>query len=155
MLIKLIAVGHNMPNWVTLACDDYRSRLRQDIQLQLIEIPLQKRLDKGQLKAAQEKETQAILNKVGESFLVALDVTGKQHSSEGLAQRLQHWQTHHREMALVIGAPEGLTEALRNRAQEFWSLSALTLPHTLVRVMVLEALYRAWSINQNHPYHRV
>ena len=83
-----------------------------------------------------------------------LDGGGTCHSSASLAQRLQFWQENQREMALVIGAPKGLGAEVRRRAQESWSLGALTFPHPLVRIMVAEASYRAWLINKNHPYHR-
>lgn len=143
-----------MPIWVNEGFRDYQQRLRGDVGLHLSEIPLQKRLNKSQLRAAQEKETQEILQRVGNGYVVTLDGGGQEYSSEELARRLAHWQENHRELALIIGAPEGLSAEVKARAQESWSLGKLTLPHPLVRIIVAEALYRAWTINQNHPYHR-
>lgn len=154
MNIHLIAVGNKMPSWVNSGFEDYQSRFRGELSLNLSEIPLNKRLDKTQLKSAQEKETREIINKAGSAYLITLDGQGKNYTSEALADRLRYWQENHREIALVIGAPEGLTPEIKAKAQESWSLGALTLPHPLVRIIVAEALYRAWTINQNHPYHR-
>ena len=154
MLINLIALGAKMPAWVNEGFRDYQQRLRGDLTMRLHEIPLRRRLDPGQLRSAQEWESREILQRVSSSYLVILDGGGTCHSSASLAQRLQFWQENQREMALVIGAPEGLGAEVRRRAQESWSLGALTFPHPLVRIMVAEAIYRAWLINKNHPYHR-
>ncbi|MDO4435602.1 MAG: 23S rRNA (pseudouridine(1915)-N(3))-methyltransferase RlmH [Cardiobacteriaceae bacterium] len=155
MHISLIALGQKMPTWVNEGFEDYQSRLKQDIRLQLIEIPLSPRKDPNQLSAIQEKETKLVLSAIPEgAYVVTLDGKGREHSSESLAERLKTWQQQHQKMALLIGAPEGLTPALKARAAESWSLGKLTLPHPLVRIVVVEALYRAWSINHNHPYHR-
>lgn len=154
MKIQLIAVGDKMPDWVNAGFSDYQKRFRGDISLNLQEISLNKRHDKAQLKAAQEKETREILTRAGSAAIITLDGQGKEFSSEELAKRLRFWQENHREIALIIGAPEGLTPEIKSRAVESWSLGKLTLPHPLVRIIVAEALYRAWSINQNHPYHR-
>ena len=85
---------------------------------------------------------------------MTLDIPGRAHSSESLAARLQYWQEHHRRLALIIGGPEGIAPEIKALAHESWSLGNLTLPHPLVRIIVAEALYRAWSINHHHPYHR-
>lgn len=155
MQINLIAVGQKMPAWVEAGYADYAARLKADISLHLTEIPLHKRSDKNQIAAARQKEDGQILEQLAQAdYVVTLDVAGKQHSSEALAQRLQAWQARARQMALVIGGPEGLGGAVKAKADESWSLGMLTLPHPLVRIVVAEALYRAWSINQNHPYHR-
>lgn len=155
MLITLIAVGHKMPAWVEAGYQDYAERLKGGVSLQLKEIPLQKRSDKKQIAAARQKEDEQILQTLAQAdYIVTLDIPGKVHSSEALAERLQLWQQQARHLALVIGGPEGLSEAVKAKANESWSLGKLTLPHPLVRIIVAEALYRAWSINQNHPYHR-
>lgn len=155
MNITLIAVGSKMPDWVEKGYTDYANRLKADITLTLKEIPLQKRSNKNQIAAARAKEDEQILQLLnGMDYVVTLDIPGKVHSSEQLAERLQFWQENVRNMALVIGGPEGLGEAVKARANESWSLGKLTLPHPLVRIVVAEALYRAWSINNNHPYHR-
>lgn len=144
-----------MPAWVEAGYQDYADRLRGDLNLQLKEIPLQKRSDKNQIAAARQKEDEQILQQLQVAdYVVILDVLGKNYSSEGLAERLQIWQQNARHLAMVIGGPEGISEAVKSKAQESWSLGKLTLPHPLVRIVVAEALYRAWSINHNHPYHR-
>lgn len=155
MQIRLIAVGQKMPAWVEAGYQDYAARLKGNISLSLIEIPLHKRSDKNQIAAARQKEEGQMLDYVAQAdYVVTLDMGGRQHSSEALAQRLETWQARARQLALLIGGPEGLSEAVKARADESWSLGALTLPHPLVRIVVAEALYRAWSINQHHPYHR-
>lgn len=155
MHITLIAVGHKIPAWVEAGFQDYQSRLKMDITLSLKEIPLQKRGDKNQISAARAKEDAQILTALQDcDYIVTLDIPGKQHTSEQLAERLSFWQQQARHVGLVIGGPEGLGKEVKARAQESWSLGKLTLPHPLVRIITAEALYRAWSINQNHPYHR-
>lgn len=155
MNITLIAVGNKMPDWVNTGFADYANRLSGDLTLVVKEIPLQKRRDKNQIAAARSKESEQILAALaGKDYVITLDIPGKVHSSESLAGRLQFWQEQAREVAMIIGGPEGLSEAVKARANESWSLGKLTLPHPLVRIVVAEALYRAWSINHNHPYHR-
>lgn len=155
MHIEIIAVGQKMPDWVNQGFADYAGRFSGDITLGLQEIPLQKRASAGQLAAARQKEAAAIRTAVQDfDYIVMLDIPGREHSSESLAKRLQFWQDHHRRVALLIGGPEGIDPDIKALAQESWSLGKLTLPHPLVRIVVAEALYRAWSINRNHPYHR-
>ena len=148
MHIEIIAVGQKMPDWVNRGYADYAARFAGDLSLGLTEIPLQKRTNASQLAAAQNKEAAQIRSALQTSdYIITLDIPGREHSSASLAARLQHWQENHRQLALIIGGPEGI-------AHESWSLGKLTLPHPLVRIIVAEALYRAWSINRNHPYHR-
>ena len=155
MHIEIIAVGQKMPNWVNRGYADYADRLSGDLTLGLTEIPLQKRASASQLAAAQQKEAAQIQNALqGSDYRVTLDIPGRAHSSESLAARLQYWQEHHRRLALIIGGPEGIAPEIKALAHESWSLGNLTLPHPLVRIIVAEALYRAWSINHHHPYHR-
>lgn len=155
MHIEIIAVGQKMPDWVNQGFADYANRFAADITLKLTEIPLQKRASTSQLASAQQKEAAQIRAAVqGFDHIVILDIPGREHSSESLARRLQHWQDNSRRVALIIGGPEGIAADIKALAQESWSLGKLTLPHPLVRIVVAEALYRAWSINRNHPYHR-
>lgn len=155
MHIHLIAVGHKMPGWVNTGFSDYQSRLQGDLTLSLSEIPLQKRGKASQLAAARAKESAQVMAALANAdYVVSLDIPGKIHSSESLAQRLEFWQAHYRELALIIGGPEGLSDEVKAHADESWSLGKLTLPHPLVRIVVAEAIYRAWSINHSHPYHR-
>lgn len=153
--IELIAVGQKMPVWVNRGFADYQQRFKGDMTLGLTEIPLQKRSDSKQIAAAMLKEQTQIHAAIPEgAWVITLDIAGKQYTSEQLAHRLGFWQENYRHIALIIGAPEGLTPATKALAAESWSLSQLTLPHPLVRIVVAEALYRALSINRHHPYHR-
>lgn len=155
MHIEIIAVGQKMPDWVNRGFTDYAERFSGDITLGLQEIPLQKRASAGQLAAARQKEAAAMRTAVQDfDYIVMLDIPGREHSSESLAKRLQFWQDHHRRVALLIGGPEGIDPDIKALAHESWSLGKLTLPHPLVRIVATEALYRAWSITRNHPYHR-
>lgn len=155
MHIELIAVGQKMPDWVNQGFADYANRFSGDLTFGLHEIPLQKRASPSQLAGAQQKEAAQIRAALqGFDYVVILDIPGREHSSESLARRLQHWQAHCRRVALIIGGPEGIDADIKALANESWSLGKLTLPHPLVRIVAAEALYRAWSINRNHPYHR-
>ncbi|MDO4644075.1 MAG: 23S rRNA (pseudouridine(1915)-N(3))-methyltransferase RlmH [Cardiobacteriaceae bacterium] len=155
MQIEIIAIGQKMPDWVNQGFADYAARFAGDLSLNLHEIPLQKRSNANQLATAQHKETAQVRAALQHcDYCVTLDIHGKEHSSEGLAKRLQYWQENHRRLGLIIGGPEGISQEIKSLANESWSLGKLTLPHPLVRVIIAEALYRAWSINRHHPYHR-
>lgn len=149
-----------MPSWVQQGCDDYLKRLPRDWQLQIREVA-QARLGKqADAVSTRRDEANRILaalpdrNKSGRTQLIALDVQGRSYSTEKLAENLQDWQLDGRDIALLIGGPDGLDEGLLQQVEQRWSLSTLTLPHPLVRIILLEQLYRAWSILHNHPYHR-
>ncbi len=144
-----------MPAWVNTAYDDYAKRIKGDIQLQLLELPMQKRAKNSNAQQLTEKEGKAILDvlKPGER-VVALDVLGQELSTEKLATKIKTWQMDGRHVAIIIGGPDGLSPEVISKADDKLSLSQLTLPHPLVRVLLSEQLYRAWSINHGHPYHR-
>lgn len=155
MRIQLIAVGTKMPAWVTQGYQEYAQRFPGDCQLTLKEIPAGKRgknSDIPRILAKEGEQTLAAIPK-GER-IVALDVLGKPWDTPMLAQQLQKWQMDGRNVSLLVGGPEGLDPSCLKAAEQRWSLSPLTLPHPMVRVVVAEALYRAWSLNNNHPYHR-
>lgn len=155
MKIKLIAVGTKMPDWVEKAYVNYAQRLPKDCSLELIEITAAKRSKNQLAEQWMEKEGQLIQKAIDPSdWVVALDVEGKNWSSEYLAKQINQWQHKGCNVALLVGGPDGLSPECLSRANERWSLSALTLPHPLVRVVLSEAIYRAWSITVNHPYHR-
>jgi 23S rRNA (pseudouridine1915-N3)-methyltransferase len=123
--------------------------------VQLHEIASEKRGKGADLEAIKRREGERILNAIPEgSRVVALDVKGKQWSTEQLSEQMQGWMQDGRDVALMVGGPEGLSDACLQRAEQRWSLSALTLPHPMVRIVVAEQLYRAWSIIKGHPYHR-
>jgi 23S rRNA (pseudouridine1915-N3)-methyltransferase len=155
MRISVIAVGTRMPEWVGQGVEEYCKRLPRELKPVWREISLAKRgKDAGaeQLCAA---EGEQILKAIpaGEK-VIALAVEGVRKSTEQLAQQLQHWQMSGDNYSILIGGPDGLSDACLARADQCWSLSDLTLPHPLVRVVLAEQLYRAWTITVNHPYHR-
>ncbi|NVJ51760.1 MAG: 23S rRNA (pseudouridine(1915)-N(3))-methyltransferase RlmH [Gammaproteobacteria bacterium] len=155
MIIRLIAVGHKMPDWVTSGYQEYARRMPRECRLELHEIAAGKRGKQVDIKRIMAKEADAIKQAIHPNdHIVALDVEGKSWSTPQLAQQISAWQSLGQNIALLVGGPEGLTPELRQMAQQKWSLSGLTLPHPLVRILVAEALYRAWSVTANHPYHR-
>lgn len=144
-----------MPDWVAAGCNEYGKRMPPELRIQAIEIPLGNRGKNHSAAKAIETESQALLRAMGaRDFVVALDVLGKTMSTETLAAALTNWQMDGRDISLLIGGPDGLSTACLARADMRWSLSDLTLPHPLVRIVLMEQLYRAWTINANHPYHR-
>ena len=155
MRIHLIAVGTRMPAWVVDAYQEYAKRLPRECALRLVEIPLSKRRKSLSSSQAAEDEGQHLLASLPKDCtVIALDVRGNSWSTEELAVRLQDWLGSGRDVALLIGGPDGLSADCLKRADLKWSLSALTYPHSLVRVVLAEQLYRAWTINTGHPYHR-
>ncbi len=155
MKLKLLAVGQKMPQWVNDGYQEYARRLPRDCSLNLIEIAPAKRGKTSQPQQWMQEESKRILSHIDTSdHVVALDVIGKSWSTTELADNLAQWQQQGSDVSLMIGGPDGLDPACLQRANQRWSLSALTLPHPLVRVLLAEQLYRAWTILQNHPYHR-
>jgi len=155
MRIRLIAVGTKMPGWVNDGFEEYRKRLNQDVTLELVEIPAGKRGKNADVDRITDKEGEQMLAAIHPSdYVITLDVPGQRLSTEKLAGRLEKLLQQGNHVALLIGGPEGLAPQCRSKAQESWSLSDLTLPHPLVRVLIAEQLYRAWSILKGHPYHR-
>ena len=155
MRISIIAVGTRMPAWISQGIAEYSKRLPRELKLVWREIPLAKRGKEAvapQLCAAQGEQ---ILKAIppGER-VIALDVAGQRLSTGELARQLQSWQMSGDNYSFLIGGPDGLSAACLARADQRWSLSDLTLPHPLVRVLLAEQLYRAWTITVNHPYHR-
>ena len=154
MKLKLLAVGTRMPQWVETGFNEYHKRMPAELKLETIEIPLSPK-GKGSSSQSKESQGQAILKHIDkQDRVVALDVLGKSMSTESLATQLANWQMNGQDICLLIGGPDGLSADCLQRANMKWSLSDLTLPHPLVRVLLMEQLYRAWTINQNHPYHR-
>jgi len=154
MKLKLLAVGTRMPNWVDSGYQEYAKRMPPELKVELVEIPINV---KGRSPANQaiENQGQALLRNIqSQDFVVALDVVGKSLSTEALATQLADWQMNGQNLCLLIGGPDGLSADCIQRANMRWSLSDLTLPHPLVRILLMEQLYRAWTINNNHPYHR-
>ncbi|TBW56214.1 23S rRNA (pseudouridine(1915)-N(3))-methyltransferase RlmH [Marinobacter halodurans] len=155
MRLKLVCVGQKMPGWVEDGYQEYARRFPPDLLLELAETPLAQRGKNPDIPRLIQKEGEAQLAAVGRSDrVIALEVGGRAWSTEKLASQLEAWQMDGRDVSFLVGGPDGLSAACRDRADQLWSLSPLTLPHPLVRILVAEQLYRAWSITRNHPYHR-
>lgn len=155
MHIHLLVAGQKMPAWVGEACADYLKRLPAELKVKLVRVPLIKRGKNPDIRRIVRDESRSLIAAVPSGCqLVVLDVTGKRVSTEKLAIIVDGWMRLGQDVALIIGGPDGLSDELLLKAHLRLSLSDLTFPHTLVRVMVVEQLYRAWSILSNHPYHR-
>ena len=150
----IVAVGQRVPDWAQTAWDDYAKRFPHELKVELKTVKTEPRGSKTleTLYAAERVRIEAALPKG--CHLVALDERGTTLTTAALASKLQHWQLEGDDVALVIGGPDGLYPAFKQAAHERIRLSDLTLPHAMVRVLLVEQLYRAWSINANHPYHR-
>lgn len=155
MRIQLLAVGTKMPSWVEQGYQEYARRFPTDMPLHLTEIAAGKRGKNADIKRILQKEGENTLAAIPKgNRIVSLEVTGKAWDTQQLAKQMQNWQMDGRDVSLMIGGPEGLAPSCVAAAEQTWSLSTLTLPHPLVRIIVAESLYRAWSLNNNHPYHR-
>ena len=156
MRIRLISVTQKTPRWVNEGFQEYAKRFTHpSLQLELVEIPAEKRGVNADVKRILNREGEKILQAIKPQHLViALDVKGDLWSTEQLAEQITKWQHNGQHIDLLIGGPEGLDHSCTQRASQFWSLSPLTFPHPLVRIIVAEQLFRAHSILTNHPYHR-
>jgi 23S rRNA (pseudouridine1915-N3)-methyltransferase len=147
----LIAVGERMPAWVQQGFAEYAKRLSRELPLELIEVAAKSR-DPARAKSEEGTALLAAIPKG--AHVVALDGRGKAWSSEELAQQLARWRMQGKDLAFLIGGADGLASTVLDRADQKWSLGPATLPHPLVRIVVVEQLYRAASLLANHPYHR-
>ena len=155
MKFRLLAVGTRMPSWVDTGVLEYTRRLPADFALQIHQVPLARRGKSIGVAQALDREAAAIEARLEPGdYLVALDVEGRKFDTRGLADRLDRLRSAGSSVALLVGGPDGLSPALMDRAAERWSLSDLTLPHPLVRIVLAEQFYRAWTLLNNHPYHR-
>ena len=155
MKIRLLAVGNKMPAWVEQGYQEYARRLPRDCSLELVEISPGHRGKNASTEKAMQQEADALKKAIrpGE-HVVALAVEGKAWSTEKLSQELEGWRGLGCDVALIVGGPDGMAPEVLAMAKQRWSLSALTLPHPLVRVLLAEQIYRAWTILQGHPYHK-
>ncbi len=155
MRIYLLAIGTKMPLWVSKGYEEYAQRMPSKCKLILKEIPAEKRSKNSNIELIQNKEASKLFNAIPKNaFIVALDGQGAIWSTEKLAIQMENWMMSGQDIALLIGGPDGLTTEVLAKAHQHWSLSKLTFPHPLVRIIVAEQLYRAWTITENHPYHR-
>ena len=154
MRLLLVAVGVRMPTWADAAFAEYAKRMPPELRLELKAVKAEPRGTKGaaQLMAAEAVRIEAAIPRGARR--ICLDERGERLTSAQLAERLARWQLDGRDAALLVGGPDGLDPALKSSADEALRVSDLTLPHALVRVVVAEAIYRAWSIHAGHPYHR-
>lgn len=144
-----------MPLWVTTGYQEYAKRLPKNFQLNLIEIPLIKRTKSSDIDRIILQESEKLLTTVPkDNLIIALDERGKPWKTLDLAKQLRIWHDQQQDLSLLIGGPDGIADKCLNQATFTWSLSSLTFPHPLVRVIIAEQIYRAWTILEQHPYHR-
>lgn len=144
-----------MPSWVENACADYLKRLPREIDIQLIGIALAQRKGGWSVEQLKQQEASQIMKKIARgSFSIALDERGKQWSSSEWSQQLEYWMREHRCVNFIIGGPDGLTNKCRQACDQTIALATMTMPHALVRIVLIEQLYRAWTLLKGHPYHR-
>ena len=155
MRIRLLAVGTKMPKWVTDGYQEFSKRLPSDFQLELVELPPGHRGKGADIQRAMRSEGDAMLAAIPKGDrVIALCVDGKNWSTERLAEYAELWRMEGDNISLLVGGPDGLDPRCIAAADQKWSLSALTLPHPLVRIILAEQIYRAWTLLQGHPYHK-
>lgn len=159
MKLLIVAVGQHVPDWAQTAYDDYAKRFPPELKVEIKTVKTEPRGSKTveTLYAAERKRIEAAITSGlprGNARIVVLDERGTNLTTKALAQRLQGWQLEGDDVALIIGGPDGLDPGFKQAAHERIRLSDLTLPHAMVRVLLIEQLYRAWSVNAGHPYHR-
>jgi 23S rRNA (pseudouridine1915-N3)-methyltransferase len=155
MQINLISVGNKMPGWVQQGYDEYSKRMPKECSLVLKEVLPGKRGKNSDIARIVRDEGERMIQAIPtKSHVVTLDIPGKPWTTPELSVSMKRWMESGQNVALMIGGPEGLSDSVRDLARESWSLSKLTFPHPIVRILVAEQLYRAWSILNNHPYHR-
>lgn len=155
MQLLIVAVGHKMPGWIETGFAEYAKRMPPELRIELREIKPETRSSSNNATTVMQREAariEAALPK--QCRIVALDERGRDLTTVQLATQLGDWQREGGDVAFLIGGADGLDPALKARAQTLLRLSSLTMPHGMVRVLLAEQLYRAWSVTQNHPYHR-
>ena len=155
MKIYIIAVGEKSPSWVEQGVNEYVSRMPRECAVKIITVATTKRAKNISISQAQEREQDLLLKASPKnSFRVALDENGKAWSTLKLADHLKSWMQESPSIILYIGGPDGFTQEFLEKVDLVWSLSLLTMPHMLVRLLLVEQIYRAWTVIQGHPYHR-
>ncbi len=155
MKVRVLSVGTKMPAWVQEGIAEYQKRMQGELDFSLHEIPMARRSKNTNIAQCMQKEGDALLAAIPPGdYVVALDVLGKSFSTEDLAKKIIEYRRQSQNLSLLIGGPDGLSAECLARAAERWSLSSLTFPHPLVRVVITEQFYRAISIIKGHPYHR-
>ncbi|MBI3902305.1 MAG: 23S rRNA (pseudouridine(1915)-N(3))-methyltransferase RlmH [Nitrosomonadales bacterium] len=155
MKLYIVAVGHKMPAWITTGFNEYAKRMPREARIELLEIKPEPRTTGKTTAQIMEAEAQRILGALPENCLrIALDERGASWTTRLVADRMQDWMRGGQDVAFIIGGADGLHEPVKKSAQQLLALSAMTLPHGIVRVLLAEQLYRAHSLLHNHPYHR-
>ncbi len=152
MKFKIIAIGNNMPNWVDTACDEYLKRLQMVMPTEVVVCATKDRKHKNAVAKANREESDWLWQQRENGYTISLDRCGSEISTLQLASKISNW--HYVNINILIGGPEGICENIIKQSDEVWSLSKLTFAHPIARVVILEQLFRAWAINNNHPYHR-
>lgn len=152
MKIRVIAVGPKCPSWVDEAVTEYARRMPRAHALSVDTVPISTRSERA--RRGSEEAERLLSRTSSRDWLVALDERGKTHSSRQLADRFRAWQNTGGDVVLLLGGPDGLDASVLDAANERWSLSPATMPHGLARVVVVEQIYRAWTLVSGHPYHR-
>jgi len=143
-----------MPSWVEIACTEYTKRMPRDASIEIIDIKPEKRAAGNSTENIQLIEAKRILEAIGKDYCIALDERGQEVTTLQLADKFMDWQSSGRDIALIIGGADGLHASIKQKADWLWGLSKLTLPHAMVRVLLAEQLYRAYTVITSHPYHR-
>lgn len=154
MKLRVLSVGHKMPEWVQTACKEYIKRMPRELAIDIIDIKPEKRAAGNNNENIQANEAKRILDAAGDNFLVVCCESGEQLTTVALAKHVRDWQNNGKNVSFIIGGADGLHTSIEQKANFNLGLSQLTLPHAFVRVLLCEQLYRAHSINSNHPYHR-
>jgi 23S rRNA (pseudouridine1915-N3)-methyltransferase len=153
--LLIVSVGHRVPDWITAGFNEYAKRMPREAKIELLEIKPEPRSTGKNTAQIMEAEAQRILAALPQGSLrIALDERGAQPTTKQLAAQMQEWMREGRDVAFIIGGADGLHESVKQAAQQLLALSALTLPHAFVRLLLAEQLYRAHSLLHNHPYHR-
>jgi 23S rRNA (pseudouridine1915-N3)-methyltransferase len=154
MKIKLLSVGQKMPAWIQKGYVEYAKRLPSNCSIELVEISGGHRGKSTSVEKSKQQEALSLLKIIKpKDWVVILDVKGQSWSTEKLSEQLESWQFNAQDVCLIVGGPYGLGSDVISRANQSWSLSKLTFPHPMVRILIVEQIYRAWSILQGHPYH--
>ncbi len=155
MKLLIASVGHKMPDWITTGYNEYAKRMPREARLELLEIKPEPRTTGKTTQQIMEAEAQRILNALPQTCRrIALDERGTAPTTRQLATQMEEWMSEGRDVAFIIGGADGLHDSVKQTAHQLMSLSACTLPHAFVRVLLAEQLYRAYSLMHNHPYHR-
>ena len=154
MKLRILSVGHKMPDWVITACAEYTKRMPRDLTVEIVEIKPEKRAAGNSTENIQAIEGKRLLEAATDNFLIACDENGLQVTTLQLADKLRSWQALGKNISFLIGGADGLHPAILEKSDYNLALSQLTLPHAFARLLLCEQLYRAQTIIHNHPYHR-